>query len=85
MKNKKLCDDDDVEDEEIVNVEEENDLDGDQLSMKIDDLFNSEKKTFNLVDICLLIKNGIQSIVDDEVTKRFDTEGLVCFFIFLNF
>lgn len=78
MKNKKSNDDDDVEDEENVNedLDEENDLDGDQLSMKIDDLFNSEKKSFNLVDICLLIKNGIQSIVDDEVTKRFDTEGL---------
>lgn len=42
----------------------------------LDDLINYEKKSFHLSDIYLLIKNGIQAIVDDEVTKCFDTVEL---------
>jgi hypothetical protein len=29
-----------------------------------------------LSDITIFIRAGIEAIVDDEVTKRFDTEGI---------
>lgn len=41
----------------------------------LDSLRDYEKKDFHLSDICDFIKVGVQAIVDDEVTKRFDTEG----------
>lgn len=47
----------------------------------LDSLCDYEKKNFHLSDICDFIKVGVQAIVDDEVTKRFDTEGK----LFTNF
>ena len=35
----------------------------------------TRRKNFRLYDICDFVKMGVQAIVDDEVTKRFDTEG----------
>ncbi|KAI2810704.1 transferase [Blomia tropicalis] len=35
-----------------------------------------EKKPFHFIDICDDIKKGVQAIIDDEVTKRFDTQEL---------
>lgn len=42
----------------------------------LDSLRDYEKKDFHLSDICDFIKVGVQAIVDDEVTKRFDAEEL---------
>ena len=53
---------------------------------------DKEPKDFDLSDIMCFIKKGIESIVDDEVTKRFAAEGIhseffgqVLTFIFQNF
>lgn len=43
-----------------------------------DSLRDYEKREFHLEDVCDFIKMGVMAIVDDEVTKRFDTEG-ICF------
>lgn len=73
IKNKKLTNqsinEDDNDDDDQQDQQEQDTL--------IDNLMDYEKKDFHLDDICLLIKNGIQAIVDDEVTKRFDTEGKI--------
>jgi len=37
---------------------------------------NSQQKEFDLSDIMNFIRVGIKAIVDDEVTKRFDAEGI---------
>lgn len=68
-KNRKLTNHSDDDEDDVDDVEPEQQL--------IDNLvINYEKKDFHLDDICLLIKNSIKAIVDDEVTKRFDTEGI---------
>ncbi len=36
---------------------------------------NSDKKNFHLGDIIGFVNKGIGSIIDDDVTKRFTTEG----------
>lgn len=71
-KNKKLTN-------QSINEDDNDNSDDDQQEQDtlIDNLMDYEKKDFHLDDICLLIKNGIQAIVDDEVTKRFDTEGKI--------
>ncbi|KAH9527296.1 transferase [Dermatophagoides farinae] len=74
IKNKKLTN-------QSINEDDNDDVDDDDDDQQeqdtlIDNLMDYEKKDFHLDDICLLIKNGIQAIVDDEVTKRFDTEEL---------
>ncbi len=48
-----------------------------QISIEeIEQLFGSQQKEFDLSDITIFIRAGIEAIVDDEVTKRFDTEGI---------
>ena len=42
----------------------------------IDNLMENERQNFQLSDLCDYIKLGVQAIVDDEVTIRFDTEGI---------
>ena len=51
-----------------------------------DDLKNYQQKNFHLSDIYEFVTLGVQAIVDDEVTKRFDTEGKFFYknFLFLS-
>ncbi|KAF7490283.1 Glycerol-3-phosphate acyltransferase 4 [Sarcoptes scabiei] len=42
----------------------------------LEEFIDSEEKVFHLDHVCHLITKGIKTIVDDEVTKRFDTEEL---------
>ncbi|KAI7693052.1 hypothetical protein SSS_03896 [Sarcoptes scabiei] len=41
----------------------------------LEEFIDSEEKVFHLDHVCHLITKGIKTIVDDEVTKRFDTEA----------
>lgn len=76
-KNSENNDEDDTEDSETATT-----LDGDLIQSRqidcdtsIENLIDYEKRNFHLSDVCDFIKRGMQAIVDDEVTIRFDTEG----------